>query len=347
MIAITRLPRKRRLPALFVRLIAVVPFVFTLMCERGFLVKHLFYRMDTIIEVTVVMGEKDPGKEAALWRRLDSLFESWEKRFSQTDPHSEVLRINQRTSQRVAISRDLGGMLGLALRYGDTLSGGFDCTILPIKLLWGFGEHDTALVIPDRRTIDSVVRHVSYKKIRLCASGDSLIIDDPAIKIDLGGIAKGEALCRAARLLSDAGFTGFLVNGGGDIVSRGAKPGGTAWFIGVQHPRNPERLLAALPLDSGTVYTSGDYERFYLKDGKRYHHIFDPKSGYCATGNQSVTIWDMDPREAKMFSTGLFRRPAHEILAFIEQRPRAHCIVVDSAGTVFVSSGWKSRIEWK
>jgi thiamine biosynthesis lipoprotein len=347
MIAITRLLRKRRLPVHFVRLIAMVTAAFVMVCDRGFLVKHVFYRMDTIIEVTVVMRQKDRGREAALWRRIDTLLESWEKRFSQTGPQSEVLRINQRTSQRIPISQDLAGMIGLALRYGDSLSGGFDCTILPIKLLWGFGEHDTVLVVPPRETIDSVVRHVSYKKVRLCVSGDTLIIDDPGTKIDLGGIAKGEALCRIARLLSDAGCTDFLVNGGGDIVSRGVKPDGTAWFIGVQHPRNSERLLAALPLDSGTVYTSGDYERFYLKDGKRYHHIFNPGTGYSATGNQSVTIWDMDPREAKMFSTGLFCRPAHEILAFIEKRPRAHCIVVDSAGTVFVSSGWMSRIEWK
>jgi thiamine biosynthesis lipoprotein len=344
----TRLHQKRRPPVHVCGLISVAVFVCILMCDRGgFLVKHVFYRMDTIIEVTVVMQKKDPGREAALWQRTDSLLENWEKRFSQTDARSEVLRVNKRTSSRIAVSPDLAGMIGLSVRYGDTLSGGFDCTILPIKLLWGFGEHDTALVIPEQRTIDSVIRHVSYKKVHLCPTRDTLIIDDPATMIDAGGIAKGEALCRISRLLSDEGFTSYLVNGGGDIVSRGVKPDGKPWFIGVQHPRNSERLLAALPLDSGTVYTSGDYERFYLKDGKRYHHIFDPATGYSATRNQSVTIWDMDPREAKMFSTGLFCRPAREIVAFIEKRPRAHCIVVDSAGTVFVSSGWKSRIEWK
>jgi thiamine biosynthesis lipoprotein len=344
----TRLHHKRRLPEHFLRMVSVVLVIFTLMCDRaGFLVKHVFYRLDTFIEVTVVMHKKDPDKEAALWQRVDSLLENWEKRFSQTDPLSEVLRINQRTSQRVPISQDLAGMIDLAVRYGDTLSGGFDCTIFPIKLLWGFGEHDTVLAVPDFRVLDSALRHVSYKKVRLCSTRDTLVFDDPATMIDVGGIAKGEALCRISRLLSDEWFTSYLVNGGGDIVSKGAKPDGKPWFIGVQHPRNSERLLAALPLDSGTVYTSGDYERFYIKGGKRYHHIFDPRTGYSATRNQSVTIWDMDPREAKMFSTGLFNRPAHEIVAFVEKRPRAHCIVVDSAGTDFVSSGWTSRIEWK
>ena len=347
MIAMTRLPRRRRLPVHFAGSAAIALFVTALMCGRPFIVKHVFYRMDTIVEVTVVMPEKDPGREVALWRRIDSLLESWEQRFSQIDARSEVLRVNERTSSRVAVSQDLAGMIELAVRYGDTLSGGFDCTIFPVKLLWGFGERDTALTVPDPAVLDFALRHVSYKKVHLCPTRDTLIIDDPATMIDAGGIAKGEALCRIHRLLSDAGFTNYLVNGGGDIVSKGAKPGGKPWFIGVQHPRNPERLLAALPLDSGAVYTSGDYERFYLRGDKRYHHIFDPRTGYSATGNQSVTIWDMDPREAKMFSTGLFCRPAREVVAFIEKRPRTHCIVVDSAGTVFVSSGWKSRIEWK
>jgi thiamine biosynthesis lipoprotein len=347
MIARTPLPCKRR-PTIFFTALAVAALTLAmLMCGRPFCAKHVFYRMDTFVEVTVVMKQKDPSRESALWHRIDSLLENWEQRFSQIDARSEVLRVNERTTSRVAVSPDLAAMIDLAVHYGDTLSGGFDCTIFPIKLLWGFGERDTALTVPDSRVLDSTLRHVSYKKVHLCPTRDSLIIDDPATMIDAGGIAKGEALCRISRLLADAGFTSYLVNGGGDIVSKGVKPDGKPWFIGVQHPRDPERLLAALPLDSGTVYTSGDYERFYLRGDKRYHHIFNPKTGYSATGNQSVTIWDMDPREAKMFSTGLFCRPAREIVAFIQKRPRTHCIVVDSAGTVFVSNGWKSRIEWK
>jgi FAD:protein FMN transferase len=330
-----------------VRTIAALCVLPLLLCDHDHLAKHVFYRLDTFIEVTVVMHGNDRYQETALWQRIDSLLADWEQRFSQTDARSEVLHVNKRSSSRVAISPDLAGMIDLALRYGDTLSGGFDLTIFPVKQLWGFGERDTALAIPDPRTLDSTLKHVSYKKVRLSPSRDTVIIDDPATMIDAGGIAKGEALCRIAHLLSGAGFTSFLVNGGGDIVSRGMKPGGVPWFIGVQHPRNKDRLLAALPLDSGTVYTSGDYERFYIHEGKRYHHIFDPKTGRSATGNQSVTIWDMDPREAKMFSTGLFDRPARDIVAFIEKRPWAHCIVVDSAGMVFVSSGWKNRIEWK
>lgn len=317
------------------------------MCDSAYLAKQVFYRMDTMVEVTVVLDKKSAPLETTLWQSIDSLLQDWEQRFSQDHPRSEVLRLNKRTSDRMPVSADLAGMIDLAVRYGDTLSGGFDLTIFPVKQLWGFGEKDTALSIPDARSLDAVLRHVSYKLVRLCPSRDTVIIRDPYTRIDAGGIAKGEALCRISRLLDAAGCTSYLVNGGGDIVSRGAKPDGRPWFIGVQHPRNRERLLAALALDSGTVYTSGDYERFYDLDGKRYHHIFDPSTGRSATKNQSVTIWDMDPREAKMFSTGLFNRPAAEIVAFIEKRSRVECIVVDSAGRTFVSSGWKSRIEWR
>jgi len=329
------------------RILLVVGAIVLVWCARPRIEKHVFYRMDTIVEVTVVTRPPDSAAVSVVWRRIDSLLEDWEQRFSQSHPRSEVLRVNKRSGPRVQISADLADMVDLAVRYGDTLSGGFDLTIFPLKLLWGFGEQDTALTIPSRAAIDSTLRHVSYKKVRLCPSRDTLMIDDPATMIDLGGIAKGEALCRISRLLSEAGYADYLVNGGGDIVSRGKRPDGKPWFIGVQHPRDRERLLAALPLESGTIYTSGDYERFYDYDGRRYHHIFDPKTGYSATSNQSVTIWNMDPREAKMFSTGLFSRPSREIVAFIEARPRTECIVVDSAGGIFVSQGWKDRISWR
>ncbi|MBN2038168.1 MAG: FAD:protein FMN transferase [Chitinispirillaceae bacterium] len=303
--------------------------------------------MDTVIEVTIAGEKREEDRCALLWRQLDSLFSSWEIRFSQTTPASEVLRINNRRSKALPLSSDLAFMVERALRFGDTLDGDFDLSIFPVKELWGFGEQDTALHIPSRHELDSVLRCVSYTKIGLTATRDTIIIHDPRIAVDVGGVAKGAALRASARLLQRQGMADFLIAAGGDIVSSGKKPDGTAWYIGIQHPRKQGALLAALALDSGSVVTSGDYERYYMEGGTRYHHLFDPHTGRPCGRNQSLTIWSMDPVEADILSTGLFARPADSILCFVNARPRLECVVVDSLGRAFVSSGWKNRIIWK
>jgi thiamine biosynthesis lipoprotein len=114
--------------------------------------------------------------------------------------------------------------------------------------------------------------------------------------------------------------------------------------VGIQKPRGGG-VLGAVEIDSGSIVTSGDYERFRIVDGVRYHHIFNSKTGYSCPTNQSVTVWGPDPVEADIMTTGLFCRSASEILEFINARSRLECLVVDSSGQIFISNGWKSRVE--
>ncbi|MBN1128541.1 MAG: FAD:protein FMN transferase [Chitinispirillaceae bacterium] len=314
---------------------------------RPVLVKRLFFRMDTVTEVMVVLEKRERSAEQALWTRIDSLLETWEKRFSQLSELSEVRAINNRTTVSMPLSPDLAVMVDYALRFGDTLDGGFDLTIFPVKELWGFGERDTALYVPSQRELDSALRRVSWKKVGLSAGRDSIVIHDPVVTIDVGGVAKGAALHAIARLLETAAYRDFLIVSGGDIIAQGKKPDGKSWHIGVQHPRKKGTLLAAIVLDSGCIVTSGDYERFYFDGTTRYHHLFNSRTGRPGTNNQSLTVWAMDPFEADVLSTGLFCLPAASIVEFINKRPRFHCIVVDSSGGAIASDGLKKRIEWK
>jgi thiamine biosynthesis lipoprotein len=305
--------------------------------------KHSFFRMDTIVDVTI--ANKASFKPAPVWVEIDSILKDWGERFSIISEKSEVKKVNDRTNDTVKISKQLGEMIKFALRYGDTLDGDFDFTILPLKDVWGLSEGSPENApVPTVSQIDSARVLVDYKKVKINSQGDTLYFSSHASKIDVGGVAKGFALKIIAQFLERKGITNYLVNGGGDIVGSGNKPDGSSWVIGIQDPRKTDRLLATFKLDSGSVFTSGDYERFRIIDGKRVHHIFNPHTGYSCTGNQSVTIYGPDPIENKFLSTGLFCRSADSIIIFVDKRPQIECLVVDSLGKVFISEGWKNKI---
>lgn len=324
--------------------------------------KHLFYRMDTVVEVTIVQGKSESPDLIAFikslfskndsknientWEKIDSLLADFEIRFSQTHPKSEVLKLNNNPGDFIKISSILKEMVETGLKYGDVLDGMFDLTILPIKELWGFCEkEDTVHVIPSPDTVKSVLKSVNYKKVRVEAGVKALSFEDTTLRIDVGGIAKGFALREVGKLLDGLNYTDYLVVAGGDILAKGKRPDGSAWRIAIKHPRLPKGVLGVFRLEKGSVVTSGDYERYWIKDGKRYHHIFDPRTGYCCNENQSVTIWCMDPIEADILSTGLFCLPKDSIVAFVEKRNKLECFVVDNMGEVAVSRGWRDKIK--
>lgn len=300
-----------------------------------------FFRMDTMVKV-VLVSRKDALPLAATWASADSLLENWEQRFSQNHPESEVLKINNRKSDTVSVSQTLAEMIQFGLAYGDSTNGKFDLTILPIKELWGLGEHEIQRV-PPSDSLEMALAAVDYQKVRVSASLDSVMFLNRRTKIDLGGIAKGFALMELDRLLKTAGYRDFLI-AAGDILVSGHRADGKPWRIGIQHPRDKGELCAGISLDTGAVFTSGDYERYWVDGEKRYHHIFDPSTGYSCGQNQSLTIWSIDPLRAKALSTGLFCLPADSILPYVEQRNDLECLVVDQTGRMRLSSGWQDDI---
>jgi len=254
---------------------------------------------------------------------------------------SEINAVNSRASSALPVSAQLGEILRLGLDYGDTLGGAFDITVLPLKELWGLCEQcvgDSPL--PDFAAISAALRSVGYKTVRINDAGDSVFFGSPETRIDVGGIAKGFVIMWLAELIRGYGVESFLISAGGDIAASGRKCDGTPWRVGVRHPRHPEELIATIPLVSGAVFTSGDYERVRLADGNRYHHIFDPSSGFPCGKNQSLTIRAADPIRGDILSTGLFCREAEDVLVFVNARADLECLVVDSTGMIFKSSGW-------
>jgi thiamine biosynthesis lipoprotein len=329
----------------FMKRVSVVfaVFIVVFMCEKKpEVVKQRFFKMDTITDVTLV--KKNNYSVNDIWQSIDSLLKDWEERFSVSDSNSEIRVLNERSSDTMVVSSMAAEMIRTALEYGDTLNGGFDLTILPIKELWGFGEKATGNEkLPTPEEVEKTLKYVNYKNVKI--KGDTVIFMSRETRIDVGGIAKGFVLRELEKLVEKNGYENYLIVAGGDIVSGGKRPDGNPWRIGVQHPRASDSVLATVSLDSGSIVTSGDYERFRIIDGKRYHHIFNSHTGYSCTNNQSVTVYGQDPVVVDVFSTGLFCRSAEEIIDFIDKRPSFECLIVDSTGDVFISEGWKGRIE--
>jgi thiamine biosynthesis lipoprotein len=309
--------------------------------------KQSFFRMDTLVEVTLAAHSK--RRANAAFSSVDSLLADWEQRFSQTHPRSEALAVNQAAGDTVDLSPLFGEMATVSLAYAESLGGDFDITILPVKQLWGFGETPAdSVTIPDSAQIENALKRVGYRAVTILDSGSRLIAADSAVQLDLGGVAKGFSLREMAAILQRHHIEHYLIVAGGDISARGYRAGGDPWRIGIQHPRDRNAILAVVPLDSGSIVTSGDYERFWIgPDSTRYHHLFDTRTGRPCRSNQSLTVWSMDPIAADILSTGLFRRPADSIVSFIESRDGLECCGVDGSGNHFVSAGWSGMLDFQ
>lgn len=334
------------------QIITIVIFLILAGCSRNQPYKNRFYRISTVIDATIYMDNSplgtftNPKKIEKTFARMDSIFLEWEKRFSQNEG-SEIYAINHRTSDTVTVSPELCNILDTALAFGDSTDGLFDITMEPLKSFWKPECEDCTEPTPDQPStkefLAKTLPHVNYKLIKLIKNERKVIFLDSLTTIDVGGIAKGFVLHRVQTLLDSEGYKSYIVSAGGDIIFRGKKPGNKPFVVGVQAPRSADTLLTSFPVDSRSVITSGDYERFRITpDGKRIHHLFNPKTGYSETANMSVTILMNDPLQGIIWCKALFPRQAKDAVAFAESKG-FEALVVDSAGTEFRTKGFPDR----
>jgi len=258
-----------------------------------------FFAMDTVVDLTLYAGsEKEADELSAELKlecdRLDSLFGA-------SHANGAIFKINHRLNKKQAVTApEVAKLIQTALDYGTETGGLFDITIGPIKWLWGLGSGET-LRKPSPAEIAALLSHVDYRKVQV--HGDTLFFSDSSIQLDLGGIAKGYALVRMAEMVRRRGISSFMVNAGGDILVGEAKPVNKPWVIGVEHPRDKgKEPILKIDAVRTCVITSGDYERFFFDHGIRYHHLFDPKTGYPARGIISSTVLCSDPIRGVVYS---------------------------------------------
>lgn len=272
-------------------------------------------------------------------RRLAALMTSW------TDD-SDVGRVNANTGKPVEVDKTTFEVFEKSLWAGKISEGAFDVSFDVMSDLWRFGdaaEKDPKL--PSKALVDEKRRHIDYRKITL-KDDDTTVRIEKGMRVGLGGIAKGYIVDRAADVLKKAGVAAFLAQAGGDLYGAGRKPNGDYWVSGIQDPRGPlGQYFATIQLENHAFSTAGDYARAFVLDGKRYHHIIDPRTGYPATASRSVTVWAPDALTADAVDDAIFILGVEKGLALVESLPGVGAVIVDDENRVHVSHRLEGKVQ--
>jgi thiamine biosynthesis lipoprotein len=252
-------------------------------------------------------------------------------------PGNGVDRLNNADGQWVTLPADTLHLLARAKDYAALSGGAFDVTIAPLVNLWGIGTDHAA--VPSDEAIATLLPLVGADGLEL--EGNKARLAKPDAKIDLGGIAKGYACEESVRILRENGITRAVLDYGGNVFVLGEKSRGTGWRVGVRNPVTPEAgILGTLTLSDRAVVTSGGYERFFEEDGRLYHHVLNPATGYPAeSGLLSVTIVCADATGADALSTACFVLGEEAGLALIDSLPDVEALFVAEDRGVAVTSG--------
>jgi thiamine biosynthesis lipoprotein len=281
------------------------------------------------------------GEVLREFQRLHDLLHAWQP--------SELSELNAAFAkgEARAVSPELGAMLRDAAQLSAQSGGLFNPAIGGLIGAWGFQSDEFQSVLPDAEKIAALVA-ANPRMDDLAFDGDKVGSRNRAVKIDLGGYAKGYALDRAVALLRGRGMHNALVNIGGNVMALG-RHGDRPWRVGIQHPRKSGALATLELRDGEAVGTSGDYQRYFELDGRRYCHLIDPRSGWPVQGVQAVTILTRGPRAGLLSdaaSKPLFvaGRDGWRDAARRMKLPEA--MLVDGAGVIHLTAALQKRLEF-
>jgi thiamine biosynthesis lipoprotein len=270
--------------------------------------------------------------------RLDRLHSVWK-------PESDVSRVNAQAGiAPVKVSSETLEVLRVAREVSDWTGGKFDVTFGALSGLWKF-DQDQDNQIPRPEDVRARLPLINFQDVQVDPAAGTVFLRRAGMRMHFGGIGKGYAVDRTAAILRTEGIGDFLIQAGGDLYASGRR-GDRAWSAGIRDPRGPaDQIFARMDLRDETFSTSGDYERYFMVHGRRYHHILDPDVGEPARGCRSVTIVAKQATLADALSTGVFVLGPQAGMALIEKLPDVEGVIVTDRNAVLVSSGLTGRLE--
>ena len=300
---------------------------------------HLAYAAYTAPGIDAARVRSAFDAATAEIQRLEGLMTTWR-------PDSEISRVNAAAGQSpVAVSAETYDVVRESLHASELSDGTFDITFETLHGLWKF-DQDLDPHPPAATDVAARLKYLGFRHVKLDQGARTIFLDEPHVRIGLGGIAKGYAVDKAAKVLTDAGIASFYVQAGGDLFAQGAKPDGGPWMAGVRDPRGPDGdYFMVMPVTDHAFSTAGDYERTYVVGGRRYHHIIDPRTGYPATASRSVTIWAPTALLADEIDDGVFILGPKRGLELVESLEGVGAIIVDSDGKVWTSKRLEGRVK--
>jgi thiamine biosynthesis lipoprotein len=294
-------------------------------------------------QVRVELWHEDPDKGRSAAEAVLEELRRIDRGMSPYREDSELSRVNREAAvQAVIISRELYDLLVRSLAFSELTGGAFDITFASAGYLYDYRDRRR----PDSASLEAVLPAIDYRHVLLDPQAGTVRFSREGVRIDLGGIAKGHAVDRGIALLRARGIDHAMVSAGGDTRVIGQR-WGRPWQVGIRHPRDPEGLVAMLPLEDSAVSTSGDYERYFVEDGIRYHHILDPDTGRSADAVRSVTILGADATTTDALSTSVFVLGPERGMALVDSLAGIEAVIVDRGGLMRYSSGLEAlgRVE--
>jgi FAD:protein FMN transferase len=289
--------------------------------------------MGTAVSVELWCEDRRAGDAAAAavigeMHRID-------RTMSPHKPDSELSRINRDAGHHaVRLSDEMATLIGRAMQFSHLSGGAFDITYAAVGQLYDY----RAGIRPSDEAIEKARAAVGWRHLALEPRARTLRFTRPGMRIDLGGFAKGHAVDHAAAILRRHGIAHAHVAAGGDSRVIGSRQG-RPWTIAIRDPRRAGEVVAVLPLEDTSISTSGDYERYFERNGERCHHIVDPTTGRSPSSVRSVTVLAPDGLMTEALSKSVFVLGIERGLALVESQPGADAVVVDAEGRLHRTSG--------
>ena len=304
------------------------------------MLKRTQMQMGTLVTITAVAPDRQAAQEAASAgfqeiHRLEGLLSTW-------IASSELSLVNAAAGREaIAISPDTMRVLESSVEMARLTEGGFNILVGPAVEAWSVLDRQQ---VPSDGDLQAVRPLIDLEALHLDQSRGTAYLAKPGMRVDVGGIGKGFAADMAVVAMEKAGAIAGVVALSGDIRTFGQLPNGATFPFAIRHPRSDDTVLAFLDLQNEAISTAGDYERYFERDGVRYHHILDPVTLQPARDCQSVTVVAKDGMTADGLDTGIFVMGRERGLALVERLPGVGAVIVDRAGKVWVSSYLKGRV---
>jgi len=333
--------------ARLIRILAVVAVLLLAACEgKEPLYQEQGYVFGTLVDITV-HGESEPRARQAVnevmqeFQRLHNLLHAWQP--------SELSELNAAFAkgESKAVSPELAAMLRDAAQLSQQSQGLFNPAIGGLVQLWGFHADEFKAALPDEQQITVLVA-ANPQMSDIVFDQDKVRSNNKAVRLDLGGYAKGYALDRAAEILRKQGIRNALINIGGNVLALG-QHGKRPWRVGIQHPRKPGALATLELRDGEAIGTSGDYQRYFMLGSTRYCHLIDPRSGHPAQGVQAAMVMTHGARAGILSdatSKPLFIAGTGGWRAAALQMNLPEAMLVDAQGNIHLTAGLQKRLEF-
>ena len=293
-----------------------------------------FFAMDTYMTLSAYGDNAGEVLEEG-----KALILALEDKLSAEKEDSQVAKLNE--ERKAEIDEDVSYLLDRSLSLYKDTDGVFNIAIYPVMKAWGFTTKEYK--VPSKKTLRRLTSRMDLSTLTMSEDGKTAEIGQKGLEIDLGGIAKGYASSKVMELFRENGIESGLVNLGGNVQALGTKPDGSSWRVAIGSPYNDDEFLGVLEIADKAAVTSGGYERNFTQDGKTYHHIMDPKTGYPAEkGLISVTVVSDDGTLADGLSTALYvmgREKASDY--WREHSDRFDAVLMDENDKLYVTKGLK------